>query len=147
MIPEHFSDAYVPEPNSGCWLWIRSTNINGYGQAYVNKAKLMAHRYAWQLFKGEIPKGIQVLHSCDTPSCVNPEHLYLGTHHDNMRDRKEKGRYRTVPCEICSTPTHSTGTKRCDPCWELETRITYDNGQRLQKVMNFLKYKPTTAQQ
>ncbi len=86
-----FHESYIPEPNSGCWLWIRGTNGAGYGRIY-KPVKMAAHRYAWQLYKGEIQQGEQVLHRCDTPLCVNPEHLFIGTNDDNMRDKNRKRR-------------------------------------------------------
>ena len=74
-----------------CWFWTTSKNKDGYGRSYY-KGMRLAHRIAWILYKGKIPKGLCVLHKCDNPSCVNPTHLFLGTHQDNMSDMKRKGR-------------------------------------------------------
>jgi hypothetical protein len=84
----------IPEPNTGCYLWEGCTTKNGYGiikhkQARHNNG---AHRVAWELANGPIPDGLLVLHRCDTPLCVNPKHLFLGTHQDNMADMHAKRR-------------------------------------------------------
>jgi hypothetical protein len=75
-----------------CLEWQRCRNPKGYGRINVDGKILLAHRLAWQVFEGEIPKGMHVLHRCDNPACCNPAHLFLGTAKDNMRDRDEKGR-------------------------------------------------------
>ena len=76
-----------------CWLWTATKTAFGYGQIGVNGSRTDgAHRVSWKLHVGPIPSGMWVLHKCDNPSCVNPEHLFLGTHKDNMVDCKEKGR-------------------------------------------------------
>lgn len=93
-----FETNYIPEPNSGCWLWLGATLGKGYGQMQLgrsaDKQERLAHRVAWRLFKGPIPEGLDVLHHCDVPSCVNPDHLFLGTDFDNMKDMRDKGRDR-----------------------------------------------------
>jgi hypothetical protein len=81
-----------PEPNSGCHLWIGAVKDTGYGKLCFGGKTHSAPRLAWELTKGKIPKGLWVLHRCDTPACVNPDHLFLGTHVDNMEDMKIKGR-------------------------------------------------------
>ena len=64
----------------------------GYGMFRIKRESYLAHRYSWTLHRGPIPVGLWVLHRCDVPACVNPGHLFLGTHQDNMDDMKRKGR-------------------------------------------------------
>ncbi len=79
-----------------CWLWIGSRNQKGYGLIGPGSAGSMigAHRLSWALHHGSIPDGLWVLHHCDNPPCVRPEHLWLGSNHDNVRDRELKDRHR-----------------------------------------------------
>ncbi len=81
-----------PEPNTGCWLWGGGDQSNGYGLFWAKGKAWRVHRWAYQHFIGPIPEGLYVLHKCDVRPCVNPEHLMLGTHLDNMRDMCAKGR-------------------------------------------------------
>lgn len=80
--------------SSGCWLWKGAVRNDGYGwfSRTRQEGPERAHRMAWQLIRGIIPKGKQVLHKCDTPQCVRLSHLFLGTHRDNMSDMFAKGR-------------------------------------------------------
>lgn len=83
----------VPVPEAGCWLWSGAWNATGYGKvADGRRSNVLAHRRAYEACIGPIPKGLHVLHRCDTPCCVNPAHLRLGTHEDNMADMRAKGR-------------------------------------------------------
>lgn len=77
-----------------CWLWNASVNNKGYGHIHLGhrNGHRYAHRVSWELNVGPIPRGLMVLHKCDTPRCVKPEHLFVGTQLDNMRDAKSKGR-------------------------------------------------------
>ena len=84
-------------PFSGCWIWVRACSKAGYGQTRSNKTAYYMHRLSWQLYKGEIPIDRCVLHRCDVPSCVNPDHLFLGSKADNSKDMVEKGRHHAVP--------------------------------------------------
>lgn len=79
-----------------CWLWTAATLGSGYGQlGSDHKEERLAHRISWELANGsKIPDGACVLHSCDTPACVNPAHLRLGTHAENTKDKMSRGRHR-----------------------------------------------------
>lgn len=89
-----------PEPNGGCWLWRGSITKGGYGHLKVElpgtrcRRAHPAHRLSWIAHRGPIPAGLWVLHKCDVRSCINPAHLFLGTHVDNMADMVAKGRHR-----------------------------------------------------
>jgi hypothetical protein len=77
---------------STCWIWTATKNGDGYGHFSHKKFIYKAHRFSWMLLYGDIPKGVLVLHKCDNPPCVNPEHLFLGTDKDNVHDAIRKGR-------------------------------------------------------
>lgn len=81
----------IPEPNSGCWIWEGATSHSGYGRISVAGEAQNAHRISYFCFS-EDPGELHVLHKCDIRLCVNPDHLFVGTHLDNMRDRDMKGR-------------------------------------------------------
>jgi len=92
---QKFFSGFLGEPNSGCWLWMEATAPNGYGNLCLTAdggRKESAHRFSWKIHYGDIPFGIYVCHKCDTPACVRPDHLFLGTHQNNMDDKVAKGR-------------------------------------------------------
>ena len=94
-IEERFERQYIPEPNTGCWLWIGSTTMFGHGQirsGVGGRERLLAHRLSWELHRGAIPEGRLVLHECDNPPCVNPDHLSLGSYSRNTKDAYRRGR-------------------------------------------------------
>ena len=77
---------------SGCWKWQGAVDSHGYGRTRYNGKLTSAHRAAYEYMHKEIPEGMHVLHRCDNPPCINPAHLFLGTHQDNMDDMAAKGR-------------------------------------------------------
>ena len=89
-IAERFAESYKLA-TSGCWLWIAGEH-SGYGRMFRNGRTELAHRISYDLYRGPIPTGYLVCHTCDVPLCVNPDHLFLGTHKDNMGDRNRKNR-------------------------------------------------------
>lgn len=115
------------QKGEGCWEW-QAAKTNGYGRINVEGRAIPAHRLAYELTNGPIPQGLFVLHSCDNPGCVNPEHLRAGTALDNMLDRSARGRPTGGgrPRERCPKGhadwyvNQSTGWKYCRPC-----RATY----------------------
>lgn len=104
----HCSNLAQPRPNridrfwskvkktDNCWIWIGGRFNHGYGSfsSYHGK-RIYAHRYSWQISQGPIPDKMFVCHKCDNPPCVRPDHLFLGTHDDNMLDAKIKNRFAT----------------------------------------------------
>ena len=91
-IKERFFEKVDVRELTECWTWKASVDRTGYGRFYMNGKGEMAHRASWWMHNGEIPEGMLVLHHCDNPPCVNPTHLFLGTHQDNAIDRNNKGR-------------------------------------------------------
>lgn len=87
---------YKTNNKNDCWLWTRHRNAQGYGRfSTFRLGPLMAHRVAWTIESGKIPSGLLVLHKCDNPPCCNPNHLFLGTHLDNIIDAVKKNRWST----------------------------------------------------
>ncbi len=93
------------ENENGCWI---CTSHKTTGIGYIRKGNSTMHRFIYEEMFGEIPKGMVVMHTCDNRKCINPEHLKLGTHHDNNQDMANKGRHgrsnqyvrRTIICSI-----------------------------------------------
>lgn len=83
---DRFNAGHIPEPNSGCWLWIRAWNSMGYGKicGFGDGSSRLAHRWAYEHFRGPIPAGMVLDHLCRTPACVNPDHLEVVTQTENI---------------------------------------------------------------
>ncbi len=79
-------------PESGCQIWLGAVDVWGYGIIHVRDKVLKTHRLSWEFHRGEIPAGLFVLHRCDIPCCISPNHLFLGTLVDNSQDCLKKGR-------------------------------------------------------
>lgn len=88
----------IAPAHGGCYEWCGGKHRDGYGIFGVGERRFLTHRIAWAIANGDIPAGMLVLHRCDNPPCINPEHLFLGTDADNARDKMLKGR--------CWHPTH-----------------------------------------
>ena len=111
-----------------CWGWKGSKNPGGYGKITVRiegrPITVSAHKLSYQLHKGEVPSSLLVLHHCDNPECTNPNHLFLGTQQDNMKDKMAKGRGSTVK----STSNAKLTKDQVLYIWEQRTtRITAQN--------------------
>jgi hypothetical protein len=91
-IQKRFEAKFEKGGSGDCWEWTACKNRNGYGTFKLSGRRQSAHRVSYQLYVEEIPDGLHVLHRCDNPGCVRPEHLFIGTHTDNMRDCENKAR-------------------------------------------------------
>lgn len=94
---ERFEEKFEPVTESGCWIWTASQHGRGYGLFHTGRERAgkmeYAHRVSYELYNGIHPGEEEVCHKCDITSCVNPSHLFLGDHFDNMGDMMDKGRY------------------------------------------------------
>ena len=108
-LPNYLERKISTEPNSGCWIWLGSMDKDGYGKTSHTtsglKRHVRSHRIVYELLVGPIPKGALLLHGCDNPCCVNPDHMFCGTQGDNIADRDRKGRTSRGEDHVCATIT------------------------------------------
>lgn len=135
---ERFEAKVSPEPTSGCWLWTAYLMPNGYGligRGGSGEGMEYAHRAAWMLYRGPVPAGRFVCHRCDNRACVNPDHLFLGTHADNMRDMSSKRR---------SAVGSRNGQARLSPQSASEARRMKSSGIPQAQIARALGVSPMT---
>lgn len=109
------------DKGESCWLW-RPSTTGAYGSFWFKKTRYLAHRVAWSITNGQIPKGFYCCHRCDTPSCVNPEHIFLGTASENLADMHSKGRH------SCDRHGEKNGSSKLTRAIADSVRIEYSNG-------------------
>ena len=108
---KRFEDKFIKK-ETGCWEWEASLNNKGYGWFRYNGHNQLAHRVSYQLYVGDIPKDKCILHKCNNPKCVNPDHLYVGTHKDNASDMIKAGHhYSPFRDHIYNTSSYLPGEK------------------------------------
>ena len=127
---DRFSSKVEPCPATGCWLWTACIT-RGYGRFKLDGVLAIAHRVSWELHVGPIPDGMYVLHRCDVRSCVNPNHLFLGTQLDNMKDASSKDRLHRKSLDLthCKRGHEFTeenirtvkGIRHCRACGRIRT--------------------------
>jgi len=127
---------YIPVTESGCWLFDGMWQANGYGMLSMGSRgkKKLAHRHAFELEHGPIPAGLFVCHKCDTPACVNPDHLFAGSVQDNNEDRSRKGRYlgtwngrcKVTPEQVRAIRADPRSSRRAAPFYGLSRRSIQD---------------------
>lgn len=118
-----------------CWLWIGCLNECGYGSISTSSGRTMlANRASWLINRGDIPAGMKVLHTCDNPPCVNPDHLFIGTQADNIEDMVTKGR---------GAKGEVSGSHKLTEVQVLELRADRDSGMIIKQLR--LKYNTSHA--
>lgn len=106
-----------------CWVWVAAHDIAGYGRIKIDGKLKLAHRAIYEWIHGKIPDGMFICHHCDNPACVNPDHLFLGTRSDNMKDAARKGRLSFPRCK-----GSKNGVAKLTEAQVKEMRLKYRRG-------------------
>jgi hypothetical protein len=130
---QRFDEKWIPEPNSGCWLWLGAAQPLGYGY-FWHKGDGAAHVFAWEQENGPVPPGLVLRHKCDNGHCVNPGHLELGTRQDNQQDMVRRGRASQAKITL-----EQVEAIRADP--RLQREIAADLGITQAQVSNIKSRK------
>ena len=120
---EYIEDRVETVPESGCWIWMRSTTGVGYGDFRIKSGHYLAHRATYELWHGAIPEGMHVCHRCDVRACVNPDHLFLGTNQDNILDSVKKGRRKGITRNRPSGLVYAKSARMCVCCGKIFSGI------------------------
>ena len=138
-----WSKVDVRKPDE-CWPWVGHRDGKGYGRMYAAGKSFRAPRLSWVIFNNvTIPEGHYACHKCDNPPCVNPNHIWIGTHAENMRDSAEKGRQSNSKKTHCrqghpysgeNLSVDGAGIRRCRQCWR-------DRANRANRARNMAKEK------
>jgi hypothetical protein len=132
---ERFASKWIPEPNTGCWLWLGFTDPKGYGRFHTHaKIQRLAHRVSWGMAHGDVPEGMVLDHTCRTRSCVNPDHLRVVTPYQNsMENSRGVGVVHAAKthCPSCGGsyttlfrgPDKTKAYRRCLPCLRHRTKM------------------------
>jgi hypothetical protein len=132
-LKQRFEEKFVVTPS--CWTWTGGRTSKGYGRIRVGNLTTTAHRVSYKLYVADIPDGMIVCHRCDNPPCVNPDHLFVGTHGDNMKDKVQKGRLKkSFGARNGSTKLNEDQVRRIHSDHRLHREIAADYGVATSQV-------------
>ena len=127
------------DKSGDCWIWMGATT-RGYGQTTIDKKHGYAHRFSWEFANGSIPNKKIICHKCDTPRCVNPEHLFIGTQADNIKDAIKKGR-----TKYKASFGSKNGNSRLTELAVKDIKKQYAGGKTLREVANAIGVSKSTV--
>lgn len=134
-----FSSKYKIDESTGCWQWTGAVLHDGYGMfRNENQKNQKAHRWSYEHYNGPIGPGMSVCHRCDNPSCVNPSHLWLGTHLENEQDKDKKNRRRGAAKGEANHRAVLTTDNVID------IRLRFKNSETMESIAKLYKVSPTT---